>query len=299
MWAMALAIAQAVAAYGGAELRLPSLHAGDKVFSNAMVTSSSATRVLVEHAHGLSAVRVADLDLESLRQLSDAGVVTGPVAEDILRRADAEKAKEANADPGATKRPVSTLAKKGSVAHLLSEQVEDEAEEQDAEEKVEAYLSRLPMHWEWMLAGIWFAASLYRRWLYFRIHAASTGHQSWLVFSPLFRWIPMMKAAHLSLLWLLLPLFAVVALFLPPTLGGGRTVVLGYYGFVALLWLGSGVLYIVWCVRLCTAVERSPLLAFILMWPLLDWVALFILASSTGKQEAAAPLAATRVTIPI
>jgi hypothetical protein len=296
---MAFAIAQAVAAHGGVELLVPRVRAGDKVFSNAVVRPSSSSRVLVEHANGLSAVHVADLDLESLRQLSDAGVVTGPIAEDLLRRADAEKAKEANAEGGTTKRHVSAFAKKGTVANLLGEQVEDEAEEQDAEEKVEAFLSRLPMHWEWMLAGMWFAAWLYRRWLYFRIHEASTGHQSWLVFSPLFRWIPMMRAAHLSLKWGLVPLFAVVALFVPPNLGGSQTIVLGYYAFVGLLWLGVAMLYIVWCVRLCTAVRRSPALAVLLMIPLLDWIALFVLASSSGKQDSNMPVSAARMTIPI
>jgi hypothetical protein len=299
MWAMAIAIAQAVDAYGGAELLMPRLRAGDKVFSNAVVRPSSASRVLVEHANGLSAVRVLDLDPESLQQLNQAGVATGPIAEELLRQAQAIKAKETDSSTTNKKAYVSGLTKKGSVANLISEEVEEEAEEQDTEEKVAAFLSRLPVHWEWMLSGIWFAASLCRRWFYFRIHEASTGHRSWLVFSPLFRWIPMMKAAHMSLQWLFVPVLAIVAVLLPPPLEDSRWAVLTYLGFVGLLWLGVGILYIVWCIRLCAAVERSPLLAFLLMLPLLDWIALFVLASGSGKQESATPVAATRVSIPI
>ena len=71
-------------------------------------------------------------------------------------------------------------------------------------------------------------------------------------------------------------------------LGDSPQLILGYYSVVGLLWLGTGSLYLVWCVRLCQGVDRTGWLALLFVWPVLDWLVLFILASSHGKLEARA-----------
>jgi hypothetical protein len=162
---------------------------------------------------------------------------------------------------------------------------------QGADLNAQAAVSIIPIMWQWILSALFLAAWLCRRCLYYRIVETATGHSSLLVFAPVFRWFPLMNAARLSFQWLLIPLFAIVGLFVPPVLGESPWVILGYYSLVGLLWLATGILYMVWCVRLCQAVDRTGWLGLLLMLPVLDWIALFVLASSQGKPQlqAAAP----------
>lgn len=276
-----------------AKLRVPALEAGGKVFSNAVVTASSRNRLLVEHDGGLTSVKLSDLDAEMVRELHSAGIVSDAAAKEILRKAPKkEVAKtlppESSSDPASTNTvPVADtgFGKRGSIANLLSAEIQKEAKAHGADMDAEAAASMLPMAWRWILSGLLVAAWLCRRCLYFRIVETATGHTSFLVFAPVFRCFPLMNAAHISFQWLLIPLFAIAGLFFPPMLGDSPQVILGYYSLVGLLWLGTGLLYLVWCVRLCQAVDRTGWLALLLIWPVLDWIALFVLASSPGKAQ--------------
>ena len=238
-------------------------------------------------------MKLSDLDAEVIRELSGASVISGAAAKELLRRAPQPLVTKTPApapDSEPAPQPVAQtgLGKKGSIINILTGELRKEAHQRGTEvdaEAAEAAAAMLPIAWRWLLSGLWLAAWLCRRCLYFRIVETATGRTSFLVFLPVFRHIPLMNAAHLSLQWLLIPLFGIVGLFLPPVLGDSPWVVLGYYSLVGVLWLATGILYLVWCVRLCTAVDRTGWLALLLMWPLLDWIALFVLASSSGKPQ--------------
>ena len=278
-------------------LRVPALQAGGKVYSNALVTASTKNRLLVEHDGGLTSVKLTDLDPDVVRELNEGGVVSDAAAKEILRKAP--KKQVAKIPPPHTQlesdgtNNVSAVdlavQKKGSIAALLGAEIRKEARKHGADLDAQTAVSIVPIAWQWILSGLLIAAWLCRRCLYFRIVETATGQTSFLVFAPGFRWFPLMNAAHLSFQWLLIPLFAVVGLFVPPVLGDSPWIILGYYSLVGLLWLATGILYAVWCVRLCQAVDRTGWLGLLLMCPVLDWIALFVLASSQGKPQAQAP----------
>ena len=287
-------MACSAAVYGAAaSLRVPALQAGGKVFSNAVVTASAKNKLLVEHDGGLTSVKLSDVDPEVIRELHGAGIVSDAAAKEILRKTPKQEVAktrppESDSESGATNTVAAAgpgLGTKGSIANLLSAEIQKEARAHGADMDAEAAATILPMAWRWILSGLLIAAWLCRRCLYFRIVETATGHTSFLVFAPFFRVFPLMNAAHMSFQWLLIPLFAVAGLFVPPVLGDSPWVILGYYSLVGLLWLATGILYLVWCVKLCRAVDRTGWLALLLIWPLLDWIALFVLASSQGKQQ--------------
>lgn len=277
-------------------LRVPVLHAGGKVYSNALITVSAKNKLLVEYDGGLTSVKLSDLEPGLVRELNDAGVISDAAVKEILGKAPKkELAKKRPAETqsesdGTNSVPASepTLGKKSSIASLLGAEIQKEARKHGADMDVQTAASIVPIMWQWILSGLMLAAWLCRRCLYYRIVETATGHSSFLVFLPFFYLFPLMRAAHLSLQWLLIPTFAVVGLFVPPALGDSPWVVLGYYSVVGLLWLATGILYLVWCVRVCQAVDRTGWLALPLALPVLDWIALFILASSQGKPQAQA-----------
>jgi hypothetical protein len=278
-------------------LRVPALEAGGKVLSNALITLSAKNRLLVEHDGGLTSVKLSELNPEVVRELNGAGVINDAAAKEILRKAPKkEVAKalptESQPEPDGTNNVSAgeiMLGKKTSIANLLGAEIQKEARKQGADLNPHTAASILPIAWQWILSGLLIAAWLCRRCLYLRIVETATGHTSLLVFMPVFRWFPLMSAAHLSLQWLLIPLFAIAGLFVPPVLGDSPWIILSYYSVVGLLWLATGILYLVWCVRLCRAVDRTGWLALLLMLPVFDWIALFVLASSPGKAQAKAP----------
>jgi uncharacterized membrane protein YhaH (DUF805 family) len=108
------------------------------------------------------------------------------------------------------------------------------------------------------------------------------------------RWLALADAARMGRQWLLVPLFAMVALFLPPPIMQQfPSAAIAYLILLAVLWLVTLLLYLIWCVRLCRTVGRSGALAFLLFFPLLDYIALVVLAFSEGKPSpsaAAGPL---------
>jgi hypothetical protein len=292
---LSLWIAPCAAVYGAsAELRLPVLHAGNKTFSNAVVTASSKDRIVVQHDGGLTSVKLSELDAETVRDLHHADVISGNMAREILRHAPKPETVKVqsgtSAEAAAGTDRARGLIKKGSVAAVLSDRFEKEARERGAHMDPQAVAYSIPSISRWLMSALCIVTWLYRRWLYYRIVEISTGHGTLLVFLPVFQAIPLMNAARLSLQWLLVPLFAVVGLFLPPALGNMPSVVLGYYALVGLLWLATGILYLVWCVRLCRAVDCTGWLALLLIWPVLDWIALFILSRSEGKPQAQPPV---------
>lgn len=281
-------------------LRLPVLHAGGKVYSNALITVSAKNRLLVEYEGGLTSVKLPDLEPEVVRELNDAGVVSDAEAKEILRKAPKKAvakvpSAERESESGGTN-DVSAgklaIGGKGTIANLLGEAFQKEVRKRGAELDVQPAVSMVPIMWQWILSALVLAAWLCRRCLYYRIVQTATGNSSFLVFLPFFYVFPLMRAAHLSVQWLLIPIFAVAGLFAPPVLGDSPQVILGYYSVVGLLWLATGILHLAWCVRLCQAVDRTGWLALLLALPVLDWIALFILASSQGKLQTRAAAAA-------
>jgi hypothetical protein len=143
-----------------------------------------------------------------------------------------------------------------------------------------------------MVAGIsaaGFLLAILRWFLFYRLCKNATGKGSFLVFVPLFRWIPLAEAAGMSKRWLLMPVFAASALFFPPPMVERFWwATKAYVGLAAALWIITLLLYVVWCVRVCRNIGRSAIWAVFLFFPLLDYIALFVLASGEGKSDASA-----------
>jgi len=288
LWPVFLLLAQALVSFSAkGELRLSTLTAGTNTYSNTVITSSSNGRVLVDHERGMAAIRVADLNLETQHQLATAGLVqpelSKQIEKEVAKRATAKKraARSSSAAPAGL-----TIgnAEKTSIAKLLAQQVKYQAEQNGIEFSLEWLQNRFGGMTIGLAAAALLMAGIFRRILFFRVCKNATSDGSFLVFIPVVRWLDLTSAARMSKQWLGLPAFAILALFLPPpVLQQYPWVAKVYLGFIAVLWLVTIVLYLVWCVRLCQSVNRSAGWAFLLFFPLLDYVALVVLAFSEGQ----------------
>jgi len=290
------AFAVATSVFGAtSELRLPVFTAGTNTYSNVVITASSRGRILIEHPQGMASAHVADLDLDTQAQLLEAGLLSEGMAKDIekaLDKRDSAKRRAerraARAAQGTNSPPALTLesAQEESIARLLAAHFLAEAEENDVEPDWEALLGRFGAAIVYGISGALILLSLLRKYLFYRICKNATGEGSFYVFIPVVRWFVLVGAANMSRHWLLVPMFATASLFLPPDIVHQFPLAaLIWLAVVALLWLMTGVLYLIWCVKFCRAVECSGWLALLLIPPVLDYIALFILAFSGTKAD--------------
>jgi hypothetical protein len=295
-WFLILAASVLVFARQGisAELELPSYTAGTNSYTNVVISVSAKGRVLIQHPLGMASIPLRDLDLDQQAQLVSAGLIKGPVAEEIeqlVAKRDAVKLKaEQKAARGPIEAPALTLenAEKQSIFKLIEANLEAEADEADLEPSLGAFLERFGPKIVYGLTALAGVLSLLRKILFFRICKNSTGEGSFLVFLPVLRWFALTKAADMSRHLLLIPMFAVAALFFPPdTVGQYPWAAVVWLVVLGLLWLATGVLYLIWCVKLCRAVACSGGLALLLILPGIDFIALFVLAFAGSKADSA------------
>ena len=275
-----------------AELQLPSYTTGTNTYSNVVITVSAKGRVLIEHPRGMTSVKLEDLDLDQQAQLVSAGLVKGAMAkeiEHIVAKRDSAKSKaEQKAARGPIEAPALTLesAEKQSIFKIIGANLEAEADEADLEPSLEVFLERFGPRIVYGLSALACVLSLLRKILFFKICKNSTGEGSFLVFLPVVRWFALARAADMSRHLLLIPMFALAALFFPPdTVSKYPSGTVVWLVVLGLLWLGTGVLYLIWCVRLCRAVSCSGALALLLALPGLDYIALFVLAFAGSKAD--------------
>ena len=283
-------------AVGAPELRLPEYSVGTNTYSNVVITATSGDRVLVEYSLGTStsmaAFKIQDLEYSKQEELLHAGLISGAYAKKleraIAKRDAAKRREEKKAARGPVDQPELSLekAKEESLAKILAAQMEYQVEANDVEMELQPWLDR---YGERIIYGIMSVSGFLvflRLCLYYKICKKATGEGSFLVFLPIIRWFVLVGASGMSRHWLLVPAFAVAASFLPPvTVNQYPWAPLAYLIFLGVLWLATGILYIVWCVRLCRAVDCSGGLALLMLIPVLEFIALFTLASSNGGAQ--------------
>ena len=77
LWLVFLLFTWVMEAFGAsAELSLPALTVNGETFSNAVVTPSTKGRVMVRHETGIASIGMADFELDVLRQMADAEVIS-------------------------------------------------------------------------------------------------------------------------------------------------------------------------------------------------------------------------------
>jgi hypothetical protein len=275
-----------------AELRLPVFTVGTNTFSNVVITATTRERILIQHPHGMAAAHVQDFDLETQEQLLDAGLVSEALAVEIekaLAKRDAALRKaerRANRQSGNVPELSLESAHEESIANILGAQLVAQAEQHEIDCDVESLIGRFGANIVYGISGGILLLSLLRRYLFYRVCKNATGEGSGFVFIPVVCWFVLLRAAKMSRHWLLVPMFALAALFLPPdAVAQFEWAAMVWLGVVALLWLTTGVLYVVWCVKFCRAVERSGWLALLLIPPLIDYIALFVLAFAGAKAD--------------
>jgi hypothetical protein len=300
-WVIAMPLLQALTALGApAELRLPSLTAGENVYSNVVLTPSSGGRVLVRHATGLAAVPVSDLEARTVQQLTAAGVIRPPaLAEPLSRAATNESAAKSTrgnmtntastvaVTNQAAARPAVLTVPAGSLAARVAARYGQGGWGDAGRPPWIAWLSTgLVLG---MLAAL-VAFYVLRSWCLLRICRRALGREAWLVFVPFLRWFPLAEAAGMSRHWLLVPVFGFVGAYVPPPLPQAPWAGIAFGSLLLILWLGTIVLFFVWCVRVCQAVRCSGWLGVLLMLPLLEWIGLFYLAFGPEQPEENLPL---------
>lgn len=290
IWAIALLIFHVLANRGAAaELQLPTLVAGTNSFSNASISKSSPTRVLVRHSLGISTVKISDLDLPVLEQLADAGIVNEAVLKERRRTVLANQKKASVANSTRTNGFAFIGKEKdehSSIARQLGYKLQSEAGARSDFDATKAIATLSLSIFLGILAGV-FLLYILRGWCLFRICKKSLGEGSLLVFVPVLRWFPLANAARMARHWLWIPTFAIVTAGLPPPLPHTPWVVTAYVSLVGVLWLATAILFASWCIKICRQVECSAWLGFLLLLPVLEWLALLYLAFSAEKPKAA------------
>lgn len=294
IWVVATLITRAVAAHAAsAELHLSSLVAGGTIYSNAIVSASSADRVVIRHTGGIGTVKISGLDTDVRQQLAAAGIISGSAAKDaspqkVKTRSKLKVLAESFAE-SQTARPDADAVQaeeNSSFAKRLETRIENEARAHGRGSfDPKAMISMLSYGVVCAIFGGLLALYLLRCWCLFRICKRSTGRGSLLVFVPLFRWLPLVKAAHMTRRWLWVPTFGTVALYLPPPLPHMPWLAASYATLLAVLWVATLVLFGLWCLRICAAVNCTPWLGILLFLPVLDWIGLCYLAFSKPKLD--------------
>jgi hypothetical protein len=289
LWSAILVFAPALMGFGArGALQLPTFVVGTNVYSNAVINSASGGRVLVEYARGMASIKIADLDLDTQQQLAAAGLVKPEMAKQIEKEIAKREAAKKKAESPVPATPGLTVenAEKSSIADLLTGLMVRQARDKDVEFNLEWLLGRFGRVLVGAITLALVLAGIFRRVLFFRVCKNSTGVGSFLVFIPVLRWLALTQAAGLSKQWLLLPSFAIVALFLPPPFVQKYPwAAVAYLILLAFLWFSTLVLYVIWCVRLCLAVGRSAAWALLLLFPVLDYITLVVLAFSEAKHD--------------
>jgi hypothetical protein len=274
-------------------MSLPSFTINGEVYSNVVVSAGSKGRLMVQHSAGVGAVPMADLDYELLKKLADAEILTGPAVKDLLSR-KAPKVRPkitqvvTNENGEVIVREIdATLQVRASLlAKSARTRLENEARALGfSPADIEKSASSLTMTTLLAVAAGAVFFYILRCWCLFRICFRATSRGSILVFAPLLRWFPLADAARMSRQWLVIPVFALAGLYLPPALPQLPWVPLAYLSLVSTLWLITAILYIVWCFRICRALKHSPLFGILLILPLFDWFALLYMAFSGQKAE--------------
>lgn len=290
LWPALLVFAQALWGLSASgALHLPTFTAGTNTYTNVTVTAASGGRVVVDYGRGMASARVRDLDLDLQQQIAEAGLVNAMLAKEIERDITKRDAAKRRAERAASPTPSSlTLesAETTSIAQLLSGQIAERARQHNVEFNAEWFLGRFGQSLVAGVSAALFVLGILRWFLFYRICRKATGNGSLLVFLPVLRWIPLTQAGDMSLKWLLVPLFALTAMFFPPPLVEKYDwAAMAYLGLIAVLWFVTLLLYMIWCVRVCRALERSAFWAVFLFFPVVDYIALLVLALSEGKSE--------------
>ena len=304
LWSALLVCAQALWGFGASgALHLPTFTAGTNTYTNVTVTAASGGRVVVDYGRGMASARVRDLDLDLQQQLVEGGLVNTMLAKEIEKDIAKRDAAKRRAERAASPIPSSlTLqsAETSSIAQLLSGQLAQRANEHNIEFNAEWFLRRFGQSLVAGASAALFVLGILRWFLFYRICRNATGNGSLLVFLPVLRWIPLAQAGEMSLKWLLVPVFAITAIFLPPPLVEKYAwAAMAYLGLIAALWFVTLILYMIWCVRLCRAVERSAFWALFLFFPVLDYIALLVLAFSDGKSDASSLASSSALKNPV
>jgi hypothetical protein len=284
---------------------LPEYTVGTNTYSNVVITATSGDRVLVEYPLGMAAVKIDDLTFAQQEQLLQAGLITGSHAQSLERtinkRDAAKRRAEAKAARGPLEQPELSLesAQEQSMADLFVATFKYQAEANNVELELEPWIET---HGKRIVYGVFGVAAFFlllKAILYFRICKKATGSGSPLVFLPVLHWLPLFRAAGMNGAWLLIPLCACSAMFLPPTnLHQFTWAPMAWLAFTGVLWFAAAIVYLIWCVRICRAVDCSGWLAIFLLLPVLDYLALLILAFSNGGGSESAP-AAPRLKKPV
>ncbi len=289
-WALCLAWVPALGALAAKpELHLDRVHVGKSEYSNAVFTASGTNRVAVEHSLGLATIKTAALEIELAHQLLAAGVIQESALQGntnfqafLKQERLSEKQRQRAANPQGLLAQHAGM--EGSLGARLGELLEQEARARGGADPVSYVESFGPKVALAILGGSVFFY-FFRCWGFSRLVKKSTGRGSWLVILPLLRWLPLLRAAGMSLHLLWLPLLGLAMLYCQPPLPEQVPWAGAAYHFLTLgIWALTALLFAVWCVKICGKAGGNPLLGLLFIIPVLDWVVLLYLAFSGGGE---------------
>lgn len=237
------------------ERRFPTLQIGELVYTNVIVHRQTNFNILIRHAHGIHTIRLTDLpesDLAALRpQLGELANIQEPKEPEIVSRLKEMQESEA------------------SVAYRMR-----------MEEEWNKILPQVTALMIPVLGGLILIHLISSFFIYMLCKKTNT-KAGFVVWLPLLNQTALLRAAGLPGVWALLGFMAPlipIAVFssqlMPPASVSGMAVV----GISSMLSLASGIVWIVWCFKICVARQKNGWLGILLLIPGVNLLTLTYLA---------------------
>ncbi len=231
-----------VGAFAATEDTLDVLQVGSKVYTNVTVTTKAKDYIFILHANGMTSIKTSLLS---------------PEVQEKLGYFDEQKAKAAATNTAVAWAQTEVAKLEGEKIKEVKKQMHEKWQANKAAGKapLASALSMVPMKYLWIALGVGLASYLFSSFCMMLI-SRKAGHEPGIwVWLPIFQMGVMLRAAKMSLWWM-------VALLLP------------FLNLVA---------YIVWCFKIAQARGKSAVVGILLLLPITSLFAFLYLAFSSGS----------------
>lgn len=257
-----------------AELTLPTLRTRQVTYTNVVVTGKTESDIYIRHERGIGNVKLDDIeDDEALVAL---GLKAPPVkVEVVTNTVDGVVTLTTNEPPPAAE----------TATARYQQQIREKWEQ------LQRYRPTLELTSGLLALGVLLVFHLFFSFC-LKLICVKAGYQpGFAVWLPVLQVIPALRAAGMSLLWLLPTALWLVGMFSLPLLSKFNSPALaGVVLSVVLVWLVvtlvlNWLAQIIWCFKITSARGKSILVAVMLLLPVLNVFAFLYLAFSSRAEE--------------
>lgn len=257
-----------------AELKLPTLQTKQGTYTNVVVTGKSETDIYIRHERGIGNVKLEDIEDDDA--LVALGLKAPPVKVELVTNTVNGVVTVTTNEPPATA--------ESSTAHYQQQL-------REKWEQLQRYRPALELTSGLLALAVLLVFHLFFSFCLKLICVKAGSEPGFAVWLPGLQVIPALRAAGMSLLWLLpTVLCLVVVLSLPLVSRFDSPALAGVVFSVVLVWLAVTLILnwlaqIIWCFKITSARGKSILVAILLLLPVLNVLAFLYLAFSSRAEE--------------